>query len=222
MMIKITPAPVKLSLFLLPCFLLVFLLNSCKEYHRNRTHKNVPLSSIEKGESLAETYCQSCHMLPDPSLVDTKSWETGVLPQMGPRLGIFNLGFERYPTVRDKNIGPGFYPAQPMLNVAEWQNIFDYFVATSPDSLPGQNRKDLIKEDLSLFKAEIPAFNYTEATTCYVKINQGDSLYPVIISDAKKKNIYFINRSLQVVDSIHTTGPVVDIDFSSNRSLACN
>ncbi|MEP6596329.1 MAG: VCBS repeat-containing protein [Ginsengibacter sp.] len=171
---------------------------------------------------MSKIFCQSCHMLPEPSLLDTKSWEKGVLPEMGPRLGIFNFGFEIYPWINDKNIGADFYPSQPLLNLTDWQNIFNYFVATSPDSLPPQTRKDSIKTRQSLFKVQIPNLNYENPATCYIKINSGDSLHPLIIGDAIKQIIYFISPKLEIIDSVRTTGPVVDIDFTKNNLLACN
>src|SRR4030095_6932590 len=131
-----------------PLLIILFVtpISSCKNYYRNSTHKDVPISSIKKGEVLAIKYCQSCHLLPDPSLLDTKSWEKGVLPNMGPRLGIFYYDFEKYPSSKsDKNIDTNFYPAQPVLNFNEWQNIIDYYVATSPDSLPKQVREKTIQ-----------------------------------------------------------------------------
>ena len=161
-------------------------------------------------------------MFPDPSLLDSKSWEKGVLPEMGPRLGIFSFGFEIYPRSKDRNIGPDFYPSQPVLSLTDWQNIIDYYIATSPDSLPAQKRKDAIKMGLSLFKVEFPDLNYANSATCYVKINSSDSLHPLIISDAIKQNIYFINRKLEIKDSINTGGPIVNIDFNKNNLLACN
>src|SRR5882762_865820 len=109
---------------------------SCKRYYRNQTHADIKETSIREGERLAKVYCQSCHMLPDPALLDARSWEKGVLPDMGPRLGIFRHEFERYPTsMRDTNIGRGFYPSRPLLTDEEWQHILDYYTATSPDSL---------------------------------------------------------------------------------------
>ncbi|MEP6596598.1 MAG: VCBS repeat-containing protein [Ginsengibacter sp.] len=220
-MIK-TNYTLKLPLFTLVSFPFIFFLLSCKNQYRNSTHLDVSLSSIKKGKALAKKYCQSCHLLPDPSLLDTKSWEKGALPQMGPRLGIFNFGFEIYPVVGDKNLGAEFYPAQPLLSLIEWQNIFDYYLATSPDSLPPQKRKDPIKTGLSLFKVEIPIFNYANSATSYVKINSQDSLHPIVISDAIKQNTYFISRKLEAKDSVHTSGPVVDIEFNKNNLLACN
>lgn len=118
------------------CFICVAILSSCKNYHRNNTYPNVSLSSIREGEALAIKYCQSCHALPDPSMLDTKSWEKGVLPNMGWRLGIFEFGFESYPSFKnDRNLDSNFYPTKPLLTLQQWQHILDYYVATSPDTL---------------------------------------------------------------------------------------
>ena len=219
---KINGSLRSLSFFLLISFFLIFLLSSCKNYHRNGTHTNVSLSSIKNGEELAKAYCQSCHLLPDPSLLDSKSWENGVLPQMAPRLGIFKFGLKNYPRTRDYYIGTDFYPSQPLLSLNEWQNIIDYYVATSPDSLPGQDRKEKIAGGLTLFKAEIPALSLSNAATTYVKINTNDTGHPIVISDALKQNIYFINRNFEIKDSVTGTGPVVDINYNKNYLLACN
>ena len=174
------------------------------------------------GEVLAIKYCQSCHLLPDPSLLDTKSWEKGVLPNMGPRLGIFFYDFEKYPSYKsDKNIDANFYPAQPVLNFNEWQDIIDYYVATSPDSLPKQVREKSIQSGVPTFSVQYP-LSYADPVTSFVKIRTEDSLYPLIISDVLKQNIYFFNKQLETKDSVHCNGPIVDIDFADNRMLACN
>ena len=221
-MIKIIQPAVKQLIFVFLVFSFVLFLHSCKEIHRNSTHKDVSIESIKKGKELAKLYCQTCHQLPDPSLLDSKSWEKGVLPEMGPRLGIFRNRFQIYPITRDAYIGRDFYPSIPMVKLSEWQNILDYYEATSPDSLPPQKRKYPIEIGLPFFKVEIPKINYERPATCYVKINSKDSLHPIIIADAIKKNLYFVNRNLQITDSIKTGGPIVNIDFEKNKLLACN
>ena len=114
---------------------------SCKTYKRNDAHAEISYFSIKKGEGLAKEYCQSCHMLPDPALLDTKSWEKGVLPQMGPRLGIIGLGSIKYPSYkRDMNLDKSYYPSQPVITEDDWQNIIDYYMATAPDSLPSTKK----------------------------------------------------------------------------------
>ena len=166
-------------------------------------------------------YCQSCHMLPDPQLLDSKTWATGVLPNMGPRLGIFQYGNQVYPSFRhDLDLDSNFYPKQPLLNLDQWENIIDYYTATSPDSLPKQDRKQDIQPTLPFFSVQLPQFSYASPTTSFVKIN-GDSLHPLIISDALKHNVYFLNRQLEIKDSVHY-GPVVDIDFMRDKMLACD
>jgi hypothetical protein len=161
--------------------------------------------------------------LPDPSLLDTKSWEKGVLPNMGPRLGIFYYGFETYPSYKsDRDLDSNFYPSHPVLNSNDWQNIIDYYVATSPDSLPKQDRKQSIQIGLPLFSVKSPRFIYENPTTSFVKIRSGDSLYPLIISDVVKQNIYFFNSQLEIKDSVYCNGPIVDIDFAQNKMLTCD
>jgi hypothetical protein len=208
-----------------PLLIILFVtpISSCKNYYRNSTHKDIPLSSIRKGETLAIKYCQSCHLLPDPSLLDTKSWEKGVLPNMGPRLGIFYYDFEAYPSYRrDKDLDPNFYPSKPLLSLNDWQNIIDYFVATSPDSLSTQDRKQSIQSTLPHFTIERPRFNYENPTTSFVKIRSVDSFYSLIISDVSLQKIYFFDKQLEIKDSVSSGGPIVDIDFSQNQMLACN
>ena len=206
--------------FLISSFLVIII--SCKNYHRNNTHKDIPLSSIKRGEALAIKYCQSCHLLPDPSLLDTKSWEKGVLPGMGPLLGIFHYDFETYPSYKsDKNLDSNFYPSQPVLSFNEWQNIIDYYIATSPDSLPKQARKKFLQSGVPTFSVQYP-ISYKDPVTSFVKIRTEDSLYPLIISDVVKQNIYFFNKQLELKDSVHCSGPIVDIDFTQNGMLACN
>jgi hypothetical protein len=211
---------VRLLSFLFFGFCLLF--SSCKNFHKNSTHRDVSSRSIEQGRQLAKLYCQTCHQLPDPSLLDAKTWEKGVLPEMGPRLGIFKYGSQEYPRTLDAYIRSDFYPSMPMLKPEQWQNILDYYEATSPDALPPQKKKYAIKDALSVFTVEHPDFHYANPATTYVKIRSGDSLHTVIVADAFEENLYFFNSKLKVLDSLKTTGPVVDIDFEKNRWLLCN
>ena len=162
-------------------------------------------------------------MLPDPSLLDATSWEKGVLPNMGPRLGIFYYGNEAYPSYKnDQNIDRNFYPSQPILSYEEWQHIIDYYTATSPDSLPKQDRKEAIRSGLSLFNVQRPDFTFEAPGISFIKINADDSLHPLLVSDVFRRNIYCFTRELAIKDSVNAGGPIVDIDFDKQEMLACN
>jgi FG-GAP-like repeat len=202
---------------------MLMLLPGCDSFHRNRSHAQVPISSINEGKALAAVYCKTCHSLPDPSLLNATIWERGVLPAMGPRLGIFQHGFEEYPSNRfDMNLGPNFYPAAPVLTQQQWQHIIDYYTASSPDSLAAQQRKRAIRMDLPLFEVHTPGLTYKNAMASLVKINPAETKAPLIVSDAGLQKTFFLNQSLQPVDSVKTDGPIVDLQLFQNRILACN
>ena len=194
--------------------LLVSGIYSCKHYPRNLSHAQVSLGSIREGERLAAVYCQSCHLLPDPSLLNSKSWEKGVLPQMGPRLGIFNHGFESYPSNRmDVNLGKNYYPAAPLLKPEEWEHILDYYTATSPDSLPGQSRPRPIEKGQPmvaggpLFEVQTPAMRYDMPATSFVRVD-GRGL---LVFDVHFQKLYRLSPQLEVLDSIRDEGGIVDM-----------
>jgi hypothetical protein len=70
---------------------------------------------------------------------------------MGPRLGIFMLNLDRYPSSRnDNNLKKDFYPSEPVISLQDWQYLMDYYIATSPDSMPGQQRQMAIQDYRSL------------------------------------------------------------------------
>jgi hypothetical protein len=200
--------------------LLIF---SCKQYNRNESHKQIPEGSVEAGEMLAKKYCQSCHAFPEPSLLDVNSWETGVFPNMGPRLGIFKFNWQDYPSMRrDRNVPAGFYPAEALLKPEEWQNIINYYLATAPDSLPPQKRPHPIQNDLSIFSASAPALTGSKPTTCFIRIDTSRSPHSILQSDIYRGSVMRYDNQLQPVDSFISAGSVIDIDFQAIPRVATN
>jgi hypothetical protein len=190
---------------------------ACNHYKRNDAHPEIPGSSIEKGEALAAQYCQSCHVLPDPSLLDVKSWEKGVLPHMGPLLGIASFNGQTYPSNRnDRFLDHGYYPSAPMLKPEDWQHIIDYYIATSPDSLPGQQRPEEIREGLSLFKAIVPVTAPgPPATSCLIQVDTSRMPHTLLVGDVITQKILRWDARLDIIDSVRSGGPVVGLDLGS-------
>lgn len=197
----------------------LFLLSFCKSYNRNQSFSEVPAINIRRGEELAVKYCQNCHLLPDPSLLDAKSWDEGVMPNMGPMLGIFRHQYRQYPSGKnDRNLDSNFYPKQPLLTSSEWQYIIDYYTATSPDLLPNQVRERQIKMGLPLFEVQKPPFTLTPPATCFVKIDTTG----LVFADYATGGIYKLDKQLQPKDSAIAGGPVVHIDFQNNGMVVCD
>jgi hypothetical protein len=200
------------------------LLLSCGQDPRNHSHAQVSMSSIRQGKRLAGTYCGSCHLVPDPSLLDSRSWENGVLPAMGPRLGIFAYGFRLYPNSRrDTNISKGFYPSQPLLGGEDWQHILDYYTATSPDSLPGQDRQQPISMGgLSLLEVRTPAFRYDMPATTYVGIDTLAGHRAVLLYDYHYKKLYRFSPDLKLIGSTADSGGIVGMERLGKEWVSCD
>src|SRR6202007_939239 len=170
--------------------------------------KNIPVSNIVKGKALAVIYCKSCHLLPDPSSLNSKSWEEGVLPNMGPYLGIFNYGFRQYPSLRnDRNLSKDFYPSQPLINLGQWQYIIDYYTATSPDSLPAQSREKAITFKLPDFEVRHPATYYSNPAVTFIKIDTVSSQRHVMLYDDTRHEIVWFDTLMNTTDSLSFKSP---------------
>jgi hypothetical protein len=190
----------------------------------NSNQNKVSDKVVEEGKVLASQYCQSCHMLPDPKWVDAKTWETGVMPAMGPKLGIFYFKEKQYNSNRyDFSLPQNFYPAKPMLSDEQWQKIMDYYVSMAAEkNETKQVRKYPIKNDLELFTPLIPNKHLAVPATSYVKIDENSKAFPFVVSDAIKHTIYRYDNNLKIGDSLVTRGPIVNIEMNRNNWLLCD
>jgi hypothetical protein len=209
--------------FLVLFFGLTISFFSCGQVKKNKSHQDIPESGIENGRRLTALYCQSCHLLPDPSLLDKNTWENGVLPGMGPRLGIFSYGFQIYPSNRqDRHLPESYYPDKAVVNYPEWQNIIDYYKAFSPDSLPDQQRSQTIKTNLSVFKVQVPRYTYPSPAICLTKIDTASSPRQLLLFDLTGKYIFRYDHRLLLTDSVRTDAVITDLDLRDQKMLACN
>jgi len=101
-------------------------------------------SQIENGKILAKKYCTSCHMLPDPALIDRKSWINGVLPAMGK-----NLGARLF-------MGQYFTDKSSAINISDWQDIVTYYSNISPVNLIMPKPAVAPLNDWAIFSVEKP------------------------------------------------------------------
>jgi hypothetical protein len=201
----------------------IVLISSCKEYHRNKSYSNIPEANISAGEKLAKIHCQSCHEFPDPSLLDVNSWEEGVLPQMGPRLGVFKHNLKYYPSFKqDPNLDPTYYPSKPLLDPHEWQQIMDYYLATSPDTLPPQARQKIANRKLPGFVVEQSQFPLDTPALSFIKINSLNKGPKLIFNDIIKERLFSFTDFLSSPGSLSSHGNLVDLLFHDNRYVFCD
>ncbi|HXO76105.1 MAG TPA: cytochrome c, partial [Puia sp.] len=211
----------KIKLIVIAGFLMM---GACRSggYRKNQSHADVDDGLIARGDTLAAKYCASCHQLPEPDQLDAGSWANGVLPQMGPRLGIFTFMNQRYPNnIGDPNVGRTFYPGKPAMSEEDWKAIVAYYTSLAPDSLPPQQREAQLQPDTALFRIEPAAGRPgTPPATCFIRYEP--EMQRVLTSDVLSHTLEIWDRGGVRTDSLLIGGSIVDIAPDGNGYFACN
>ncbi|TSD66714.1 VCBS repeat-containing protein [Inquilinus sp. KBS0705] len=191
----------------------------------NRTETDAYLlpasqSDIEDGAVLSQKYCRSCHLLPNPQLLNKNKWKS-ILPQMGIRLGIKAYYGESYTeSIKSSEL---IVPDKPLLTDEQWQHIISYYMAKAPMFLPAQKRTIPITRTMPFFNLEAAAKSLSggQVLATYIKIDTSVKPTRVFVANGQSHKLYLLNSKLKVVDSVKTTGPVVDMCFTANQILVC-
>ncbi|MDJ1493238.1 VCBS repeat-containing protein [Cytophagaceae bacterium DM2B3-1] len=155
---------------------------------------------------LAEKYCQSCHQLPTPDLVDKRTWKEAVFPKMGPLLGI--TGFEGTLYKQEKGfLNSYLFPDKPILSDEEWRSVMRYFTTLAPEKMSPQIPHVPIQKKLPLFQAHTPEFPFENPVLSLVKI---DTLHnKLYFGDGEKGMLFHTDKSMKTVTFQRLgTGPV--------------
>lgn len=110
-------------------------------------------SSTIQGQELARQYCQGCHLLPEPHLLDKKTWATSTLRRMAPFLGAARIALENRPdgaVLRAAEI----FPDSPLLSEADWLAIGRYYLDAAPETALPQGPRVPIVSRLERFRVE--------------------------------------------------------------------
>jgi hypothetical protein len=165
---------------------------------------------VTEGETLARTYCVTCHVFPEPALLDKKTWSRGVLPKMAELLRV-----EKYydPNNPDNKFGdmtssalkPGeLFPSE------KWEKIIKYYVDGSPEQLPQRS------DTLSPIQLGMNHFSYfplygrfQNPVTTLVYFDT--VVKKLFFSDGGAGKVFGMNTSLNITDSFSTSAGVTDI-----------
>src|ERR1051326_7369287 len=142
--------------------------------HSGQPQTNRPADRLppkaERGRQLAHIYCQSCHLFPEPNLLDKATWEHGALPDMAPWLGLAQPKLERR---RDGSVisEANVFPSSPILPLEDWEAIRQYYLAAAPAQPLPQGQRPAIHTNLSQFRIKNLAYRREVPMTTLVKID---------------------------------------------------
>ncbi|HWC74856.1 MAG TPA: VCBS repeat-containing protein [Gemmatimonadales bacterium] len=166
-----------------------------------------------QGAKLARAYCAACHTFPEPALLDKKTWQTGVLPAMAPRLGV-SSGSLRGAIARD--------PLMPVLTQPiasnDWEKIVAYYLATAPDSLPYQTLPAEPRVDPPFFT--VGPFVPHLQSTAIVTLLKADSVHQrILIGEAGTNLLRIFDWNRRLLSTTTLGSPPTDAIVEAKRIL---
>ena len=184
--------------------IIFFVADSCNNKTNKKEHK------VTEGETLARTYCVTCHVFPEPALLDKKTWSQGVLPKMAELLRVDkyydpNNPDNKFGDMSSSTLKPGeLFPSE------KWEKIINYYTDEAPEKLFERN------DSLSPIQVGMNGFSYfplygrfaNPVTTLVYIDTVGKKLF---FSDGGAGKLFAINASFHLTDSFTTSAGVTDI-----------
>ena len=189
---------------------------TCSTGNNNANKIAPPTPSNLSGQELAAIYCANCHLKPEPDLLDKKTWEKGVLPEMSYYLGkrlLRDKFFEMNPDDIPAAIESGLFPSAPILAEEDWDKIVAYYISNAPEKPLPQKEKQAVKVGLPFF--EVKNSFYTEGALPLISMVKIDSFNNQLYVSRRDKSLLEIyDKTLKKQDSIVLKSPVSDMRLS--------
>jgi hypothetical protein len=185
-----------------------FLLFLCALISLSAAEISPTAATASRGEQLARAYCQTCHLFPEPSLLDRQTWLNGALRRMAPLLGVARINLENRPDgkiLKDARI----FPDAPLVSEENWRAIVEYYAEKAPATPLPQKEQSPITPDLSLFVPH--PLRYPEAShlTSLVRIDPAKSR--IYIGNAAVPSLDLVSVEGRLISRVRLDSPPVDL-----------
>ncbi|REG90663.1 FG-GAP repeat domain-containing protein [Algoriphagus antarcticus] len=171
------------------------------------------------GEQLANAYCASCHIKPEPEILDKTTWKEDVLPDMRKRMGLVLPEDFGQTLPEDLGAPAGVYSKVQLIRAKDWDKILAYYLEHAPDSPLPQAKKAEPTKGIPGFRVSRPDFHRIKgnlSTMLRVHPKTGD----LWLGD-RLKMIYILDpeNGFQIKDSIPTEVAPVDITWNDDDTF---
>ena len=203
------------------CWIL-FSCGSSNEKKPVHTEEQVQRVVALSGKQLSLKYCQSCHLYPEPSMLDKHTWQRSVLPLMGRLFGIYEDNVPRSEILDgaiDKDLVKkhNIFPEKQLINDETWQKITDYYLSSAPESLLSTKRNDIVSAPLEGFEIIVPSYRTATPMTTMVKIDPETSHMYVGGSKGNTGSLTILNKDFEIIDAIKLPTPPVDLTINDDE-----
>lgn len=165
------------------------------------------LNNDQKDARIAHNACASCHLFPNPELLDKKTWEHGVFPQMAFRMGIDYSPLSEI-SEADQTEVTKTLPPNAMVSKEDWEAIKRFYLSKAPDTLRAEVKS--ITEKITQFEpetrvfGEFPLLTFVRSDTTENKVYVGSRL----------NKLYVLDEKLMPKDSFELPSPPSHILFT--------
>ncbi|HTG44368.1 MAG TPA: VCBS repeat-containing protein, partial [Verrucomicrobiae bacterium] len=166
------------------------------------TNTNTPVLDV------AHLYCQSCHLFPEPALLDKQSWVKGALRRMAPLLGAAKLDFERRPDGKILKEA-GLFPSGPLISEHDWREIIRYYQENAPTDPAPQKTQTKIEFDLKRFKPQPLRYPGATHLTSLVRIDPGKSR--IFVGNAAARSLDVVSLEGKLLSRTQLESAPVDL-----------
>lgn len=209
-----------LSLFATATIIIVFPGNNEKNIKHQTDIENMIFDTgIEEGRRFSEIYCSSCHIYPEPELLDKQTWLTQALPAMGPKMGIYEHNGMEYPVDTNPYVPEKTYPSEPLLTREEWHKIAAFYEDAAPEKLTREAEAPVIVQDSLFFKPHVPQYRTDSPPTATVaRFDPGNRL--IYLSDIDGTNLLIFNHHLELDNTLFLSSTISDVRMVNDLSIA--
>lgn len=166
-------------------------------------------------ELTARNYCSSCHLFPEPSLLDKTTWTRNILPRMGSLAGIKYYMGQPYVDVYElEHRSDSLTAVNPSIALDDWKMIIDYYQSHAPDSALPQDRPPVTLFTHLFSSTAFPADSGEYPSTSFVRIDPGN--HWIYAANAWDSSLHIYNDADQQISKVKLKGIVPDIYFTGS------
>lgn len=173
------------------------------------------------GRQLAQAYCSGCHLFPEPALLDKESWEKGVLPNMGLRLGMGDFWDSPFGGMDVEEIvavqQAGIFADTPLVAKKDWEKIVAFYLKEAPEKPLSAKAKPAVRQGLPLFKeVKLPDSLALPSLITLVKVDAaGKRLF---VGDLQN-HLYLLDKNFKINQTLNLPSPPVGIVPAADGSF---
>lgn len=177
-------------------------------------------AAIDSGEFLAKTYCSSCHLFPEPGLLDKKTWVDHALPAMGYRFGIYKD--RSRDSLIEKGIGgravqqANVFPSRQIISDQDWNKIIKFYSDNAPDKL-SLSEDSVSLQNTARFKSVIADFKIPHPSISALTFDSNTrQLYVADCSHDDYSSVIILNSKFKPLTSLGLPYPVSNLSVRSD------